>query len=35
MMEAEENKNNKTAYVITRSGEQFVASRYKKPVAGN
>ncbi len=31
MMEAEEKKNNKTAYVITRSGEQFVLAGYKKP----
>jgi hypothetical protein len=31
MMEAHEKKNNKTAYVITRSGETFVASGYKKP----
>jgi len=30
MMEAEEKKNNKTAYVVTRSGEQFVAGGYKK-----
>ena len=29
MMEAEEKKNNKTAYVVTRSGEQFVAGGYK------
>lgn len=35
MMEAEEKKNNKVAYVITRSGEQFVATGYKKPTAGN
>lgn len=35
MMEAEEKKNNKTAYVITRSGEQFVAAGYKKLQAGN
>ena len=34
MMEAEEKKNNKTAYVITRSGEQFITAGYKKPVAG-
>jgi hypothetical protein len=34
MMEAEEKKNNKTAYVITRSGEQFAAAGYKKPVTG-
>jgi len=31
MMEDDEKKNNKTAYVITRSGEQFVAAEYKKP----
>lgn len=30
MMEAEEKKNNKTAYTVTRSGEQFIASGYKK-----
>jgi len=30
MMEAEEKKNNKTAYVVTRSGEQFVMAGYKK-----
>lgn len=30
MMEADEKKNNKTAYVVTRSGEQFVEGRYKK-----
>jgi hypothetical protein len=30
MMEAEEKKNNKTAYVVTRSGEQFVVANYKK-----
>jgi hypothetical protein len=30
MMEAEEKKNNKTAYVVTRSGEQFVVAGYKK-----
>lgn len=34
MMEADEKKNNKTAYTVTRSGEQFVAAGYKKPVAG-
>jgi hypothetical protein len=34
MMEAEEKKNNKAAYIITRRGEQFVAAGYKKPVAG-
>ena len=31
MMEAREKKGNKTAYMLTRSGEQFVAARYKKP----
>jgi hypothetical protein len=31
MMEAREKKGNKTAYALTRSGEQFVAARYKKP----
>ena len=30
MMEADEMKDNKTAYVVTRSGEQFVAGGYKK-----
>lgn len=30
MMEADAKKNNKTAYVVTRSGEQFVAGGYKK-----
>jgi hypothetical protein len=30
MMEAEEKKDNKTAYVVTRSGEQFVMAGYKK-----
>lgn len=30
MMEAQETKDNKTAYVITRSGEHFVAAGYKK-----
>jgi hypothetical protein len=35
MMEAEEKKNNKTAYVITRRGEQFIAAGYKKPAARN
>jgi hypothetical protein len=34
MMEAEEKKNNKTAYVITRSGEQFVMAGYKKSASG-
>jgi hypothetical protein len=30
MMEAADKKANKTAYVVTRSGEQFVADGYKK-----
>jgi hypothetical protein len=30
MMEAEERKESKTAYVVTRSGEQFVMAGYKK-----
>ena len=30
MMDADEKKNNKAAYVVTRSGEQFVAGGYKK-----
>jgi len=34
MMEAEEKKNAKTAYVITRTGEQFVMSGYKKSASG-
>jgi hypothetical protein len=34
MMEADEKKNNKTAYVVTRRGEQFVAAGYKKTSAG-
>lgn len=34
MMEAEEKKNNKTAYVVTRSGEQFAMAGYKKPTSG-
>lgn len=34
MMEADEKKSNKTAYVITRSGEQFVAAGYQKPASG-
>jgi hypothetical protein len=34
MMEADEKKNNKTAYVITRSGEQFVKAGYKKSGGG-
>ena len=29
MMEAAEKKDNKTAYVVTRSGEEFVRSGYK------
>lgn len=31
MMEADDKKNNKTAYVVTRRGEQFVTAGYKKP----
>ena len=34
MMEAQEKKNNKTAYVVTRSGEQFVKAGYKKSAGG-
>jgi hypothetical protein len=34
MMEADEKKNNKPAYVVTRSGEQFVMSGYKKSAGG-
>jgi hypothetical protein len=34
MMEAEEKKNNKTAYVVTRSGEQFVMAGYQKSAGG-
>jgi len=34
MMETEEKKNNKTAYVVTRSGEQFVTGRCKKSAGG-
>ena len=34
MMEVEEKKNNKTAYVVTRSGEQFVLAGYKKSAGG-
>ncbi len=34
MMEAEEKKNNKTAYIVTRSGEQFVLAGYKKATVG-
>jgi hypothetical protein len=30
MMESEDKKNNKTAYVVTRGGEQFVMAKYKK-----
>ena len=30
MMEVEEEKNNKTAYVVTRSGEQFALAGYQK-----
>lgn len=35
MMEAEERKNNKAAYVVTRSGEQFVTTKCRKLPAGN
>jgi hypothetical protein len=35
MMEAEGKKGNKTAYVVTRSGEQFVLAGYKKPTGGS
>lgn len=35
MMEAQEKTNSKTSYVITRSGEQFVAARYKNATTGN
>ncbi len=31
MMEAKEKKANKTAYVVTATGEQFVDGGYKKP----
>jgi hypothetical protein len=31
MMEAKEKKDNKPAYVVTSTGEQFVESDYKKP----
>ena len=31
MMEAKEKKSNKTAYVVTATGEQFVEGGYKKP----
>ena len=31
MMEAKEKKDNKPAYVVTNTGEQFVESGYKKP----
>lgn len=34
MMAAEEKKDNKAAYVITGSGEQFVGARYKKSAGG-
>jgi hypothetical protein len=29
LMEANEKKGNKTAYVVTRTGEQFVTGGYK------
>ena len=31
MMEAKEKKDNKPAYVVTSTGEQFVEAGYKKP----
>ncbi len=31
MMDAKEKKDNKSAYVVTSTGEQFVESGYKKP----
>ena len=34
MMQAEEKKNSKTAYVVTRSGQQFLMARYKKSSGG-
>jgi hypothetical protein len=34
LMEAQSKGSNKMAYVITRSGEQFVAAGYKKSAAG-
>jgi hypothetical protein len=34
MMEADEKKNNKTAYVVTRSGEEFVLAGFAKPKGG-
>lgn len=33
MMETKEKKDNKTAYVVTSTGEQFVESGYKNPSA--
>lgn len=33
MMEAQSKKDNKAAYVVTRSGEQFVSAGYKKPAS--
>lgn len=35
MMEAREKKGNKTAYTLTRSGEQFVVGRYKSLTASS
>lgn len=34
MMEARDKKNNKTAYVVTRSGEQFVVAGFAKSKGG-
>ncbi|MGQ0455476.1 MAG: hypothetical protein ACT4OU_00295 [Hyphomicrobium sp.] len=34
LMEADEKKNNKTAYTVTRSGEQFVLAGYQKSASG-
>lgn len=31
MMEAKEKKGNKTAYVVTATGEQFIENGYRKP----
>lgn len=34
LMEADEKKNNKTSYLVTRSGEQFVMAGFKKSAPG-